>query len=63
MFGRKKRKQKLLTEEEIQEKFKDVELEDSDVTAMIIAALITFVPVVLLMLFAVYGIIWLIFLR
>ncbi len=63
MFGRKKRKQKLLTEEEIQEKFKDVELEDSDVTAMIIAALITFVPVLLLMLFAIYGILWFIFLR
>lgn len=40
-----------------------LELEEGDGKAILIAALITFVPVVLLFLGALYFIIWLIFLR
>lgn len=63
MFKNRKRKQKLLTEEEIKEKFKDVDLEKADVPAMFLAALLVFLPAVLLLLFAVYGIMWLIFIK
>ncbi len=59
----KYRKKKLLTEEEIDEKFKDVELEKNDTKAMIIAALITFLPVMVMLMVIFYGAIWLIFMR
>lgn len=59
----KYRKKKLLTEEEIDEKFRDVELEKNDTKAMIIAALITFLPVMVMLMVIFYGAIWLIFMR
>ncbi|MEG0328750.1 MAG: hypothetical protein RR565_08590 [Erysipelothrix sp.] len=59
----KYRKKKLLTEEEIDEKFKDVELEKNDTKAMIIAALITFLPVMIMLMVIFYGALWLIFMR
>lgn len=59
----KKSKRKLLSEEEIEAKFKGVEFEKNDTTAMIIAALITFLPPFLLMMGIIYGVIWLLFLR
>lgn len=59
----KYRKKKLLTEEEIDEKFKDVELDKNDTKAMIIAALITFLPVMVMLMVIFYGAIWLIFMR
>ncbi|QNN60115.1 hypothetical protein H9L01_06995 [Erysipelothrix inopinata] len=59
----KYRKKKLLTEEEIDAKFKDVELEKNDTKAMIIAALITFLPVMVMLMVIFYGAIWLIFMR
>ncbi|AGN23678.1 hypothetical protein PT250_01795 [Erysipelothrix rhusiopathiae] len=57
----KRKKRKLLTEEEIQEKFKDVEFEKNDTTAMIIAAIVTLLPALLLVLGLIYGLLWLIF--
>ncbi|MDV7679503.1 hypothetical protein [Erysipelothrix rhusiopathiae] len=57
----KRKKSKLLTEEEIQEKFKDVEFEKNDTTAMIIAAIVTLLPALLLVLGLIYGLLWLIF--
>lgn len=59
----KRRKRHVLTDEEIDEKFKDVEFEKNDVRAMVIAALITFIPVVLLVGALIYGLIWILFLR
>ncbi|QIK70490.1 hypothetical protein G7062_09325 [Erysipelothrix sp. HDW6C] len=60
MFGRK-RKKKLLTEDEITEKFKDVEFEKNDALAISLAALITFLPVVLLISAVLIAIVWIIF--
>ncbi|WP_323610705.1 hypothetical protein LLS04_05610 [Erysipelothrix enhydrae] len=57
----KRKKRKLLTEEEIQEKFKDVEFEKNDTTAMIIAAIVTLLPALLLVLGLIYGLLWPIF--
>ncbi|MDE8340350.1 hypothetical protein PT226_08025 [Erysipelothrix rhusiopathiae] len=57
----KRKKRKLLTEEEIQKKFKDVEFEKNDTTAMIIAAIVTLLPALLLVLGLIYGLLWLIF--
>ncbi|WP_039736752.1 hypothetical protein [Erysipelothrix tonsillarum] len=60
MFNKRK-KRKLLTEEEIEEKFKGVEFEKNDTTAMIIAALVTLLPALILVLGLIYGLLWLIF--
>lgn len=57
------RNQELLSEKEITDKFKDVNLEKNDTNAMIIAALITFLPVLILVLGGLYFILWLFFLR
>lgn len=57
------RNQELLSEKEITDKFKDVKLEKNDTNAMIIAALITFLPVLILVLGGLYFILWLFFLR
>lgn len=50
------------SDEEIRNKFKDVEFEKHDGLAMFIAALITFVPAILVILGILYLIIWLLFL-
>lgn len=51
------------TEEELDEYYDKLELEKGDIPAMIIAALITFVPVALIIMAVVYGFLWLVFLR
>lgn len=50
-------------ESENYERFKDEPLEKGDTFALIIAALVTLLPAVLLLLGALWFIIWLIFLR
>mgnify|MGYP001325778830 CR=1 FL=1 len=59
----KRKKKKLLTEEEIAEKFRDVEFEDNDTKAIIIAALTTFLPAMFLIIAIFVFILWLLFLR
>ncbi|CAM3669369.1 hypothetical protein ERUR111494_06135 [Erysipelothrix urinaevulpis] len=59
----RRKKKKLLTEEEIAEKFKDVEFEDNDTKAIIIAALTTFLPAMFLIIGIFVFILWLLFLR
>jgi uncharacterized RDD family membrane protein YckC len=57
---------KQYTKEEVEEskrKLKETEFEKNDLAAMIIAALIAFVPMMLLVLGIMLGIIWFIFLR
>ncbi len=49
--------------EEMKEKLKTVDFEKGDVFALIVAALITVIPTMLLIIGAMMGIIWLIFLR
>lgn len=58
----KKIKHKVLTEEEIEAKFKDVEFEDNDSLALFLAAIKVFLPGILIMLAIFVGVIWLIFL-
>lgn len=53
----------MLSEEEIRKKFDNVEFEKNDVAAIVIAALITIVPIVLLLMGLFYGLIWFFFLR
>lgn len=50
-------------DEELKDKFKDVDFEKHDGFAMFIAAFITFVPVIIVILGGIYLIIWLLFLR
>lgn len=59
----KKRKRLLDEESENFERFKDEPLEKGDTFALIIAALVTLLPAVLLLLGAFWFIIWLIFMR
>ena len=47
------------TKEELDEHYDKIELEKGDFLAMLIAAFITFVPVILIVLVVVFGIIWL----
>ena len=57
---------KKYTKEEIAEanrKLKETEFEKGDLLALIIAALATFIPMMLLVLGVMVGIIWLLFLR
>lgn len=64
MFGRKKRnKKKVLSKEELQAKFDDVEFEDNDLKALTIAALITFIPALLLIVGIFVFFIWIFYLR
>jgi len=51
------------TKEELDEHYKNVELEKGDFLAMVIAAFITFLPVLLIAMAAFYGILWLLFIR
>lgn len=50
-------------DEELKDKFKDVEFDKQDGIAMFIAAFVTFVPVILVILGGIYFIVWLLFLR
>lgn len=50
-------------DEELKDKFKDVEFDKHDGFAMFIAAFITFVPVIIVLLGVIYFVIWLLFLR
>lgn len=52
-----------LSEEEIKNKLEETPLEKNDMMALILAAMRTFIPALLLMLGAFYLIIWFIFLR
>ena len=58
----KSRLPKKKTKEELDNHFDEIELEKGDLPAMIIAALITFLPVLIITLLVVYGLVWLIFL-
>ena len=51
------------TKEELDEYYDNLELEKGDIPAMLIAALITFVPVILIIMAVVYGFLWLGFLH
>ena len=51
------------TKEELDAHFKSIELEKGDLPAMIIAALITFLPVVIIAMAVFYGLLWLLFIR
>lgn len=63
MFNRRLKK---YTKEEIEDyerKLKDTQFEKGDITAMIIAAMITFIPMMLVVLGVMVFVIWLFFLR
>ncbi len=63
MFNRRRKK---YTKEEIagyEEKLKSTQFEKGDITAMIIAAMITFIPMMLVVLGIMVFVIWLFFLR
>ncbi|MCL2124674.1 MAG: hypothetical protein FWH33_01650 [Oscillospiraceae bacterium] len=51
------------TKDELDERYDKVELEKGDFPAMIIAAFITFFPVLIIAMAVLFGIIWLLFLR
>jgi uncharacterized protein HemY len=51
------------TKEELDEHYKNIELEKGDFAAMVIAALITFLPVLIIAMTVIYGLLWLFFLR
>jgi len=51
------------TREELDEHYKNIELEKGDLPAMIIAAFITFFPVLIVAMVVFYGLIWLLFIR
>ena len=49
--------------DEIRKKLEETDFEKGDTMALIIAAMITIIPVMLIMILAIVGVIWLIFLR
>ena len=51
------------TKEELDEHYKNIELEKGDFLAMCIAAFITFLPVVIIAMAVIYGVIWLLMTR
>ena len=51
------------TKEELDEHYKNIELEKGDFAAMIIAAFVTFFPVLAAAMAVVYGLMWLFVLR
>jgi len=57
IFSRKK------TKEELDKHYESVELEKGDFLAMVIAGIITFLPVLIVALVFFYGLAWLFFLR
>jgi len=55
ILGKKK------TKEELDEHYQNIELEKGDFPAMVIAAIITFLPVLIIVLVIFFGTLWLIF--
>jgi len=51
------------SKEELDQHYDKIELEKGDFPAMVIAALITFLPVLIIALVVVFGVIWLLFVR
>ena len=51
------------SKEELDEHYKKIELEKGDFLAMVIAALITFIPVLIIVIVVFYGLLWLLYLR
>ena len=51
------------TKEELDEHYKNTELEKGDYLAMVIAAFITFIPVLAVAMIVVYGMLWIFLLR
>ena len=51
------------SKEELDEHYDKMDLEKSDFPAMLIAAFLTFAPVILIIFIVFYGILWFIFLR
>ena len=51
------------TREELDEHYDKIELEKGDFPAMVIAAIITFFPVLIIAMVVFYGILWLFFIR
>jgi len=57
ILGKKK------TKEELNEHYDKIELEKGDFLAMVIAAFITFLPVLIIILVVFFGTMWLVFIR
>jgi len=55
-------KTKTKTKEELDEHYKNIELEKGDFLAMVIAAFITFLPVLIIAMVVIYGLMWILFL-
>lgn len=51
------------SKEELDEYYDKLDLEKGDIPAMIIAAIITFLPVAIIAMLVIYGSIWLLFMR
>jgi len=51
------------TKEELDKHYEGIELEKGDFLAMVIAGIITFLPVLVIALLVFYGLAWLIFIR
>jgi len=51
------------TKEELDEHYKNVELEKGDFLAMVIAAFITFFPILIIAMTVIYGLLWIFILR
>ena len=58
LFGKKKTKEEL---DAHYDQMEQVELEKGDFLAMVIAALITFLPVLIIVLAVLFGVVWLVF--
>jgi hypothetical protein len=63
IFKRPKHQESEFDYEEIKAKLKETEFEKGDLMALTIAALITIIPVMLLVLSIMIGVIWFIFIR
>ena len=64
LFDRfRERLPKTKTKEELDEHYDKIELEKGDFAAMVIAAFITFLPVLIIAMVIFYGVIWLLFIR
>jgi len=57
IFNKKK------TKEELDAHYESIELEKGDFLAMVIAAFITFVPVLIVILLVFFGVVWIVFAR
>ena len=51
------------TKEELDEHYDNIELEKGDFLAMVIAALVVYLPVLIIVLAVVYGLMWLLVMR